>query len=449
MTSVAFDTSLVAGALDFAQQQGCPDWSEVELAWRRLGRHQWEPDSAAGHPNIHAPDAGQSDDSCTSVPSESRQQGLRLVPASTVAPEKVTWAWERRIPVGVVTLLVGQGGLGKSTLIAYLAAGWSRGTLLGDWDGRLVDVVIASAEEHRGAVIVPRLMAADADLRRVHFIESVVDGSAADIDLDGQVDELEQRLVASGARVLCIDTVVSHIPGNHDSYKEQAVRRVLSPLAHMAERLGIAVLGTMHLNRRDARDVLTRISGSGGFGNLARSILLLAPDPDDPEGPTRMLAHGKCNVGPKAPTQRVRVEGREVICDDDTLISTSRIVVIGDAPGVATAELLGPVEDSEARTALEEAQGFLRDVLGDGEVAARDVQRQARDAGIAERTLRRAREGLGVTSRREGFGAGVPSMWSLPTCPSDPLDVHVATWPSMARDGQVGDAADEALELVG
>jgi hypothetical protein len=81
-------------------------------------------------------------------------------------------------------------------------------------------------------------------------------------------------LVTGQVRVLVVDTVVAHIPSAHDSYKEQHVRAVLKPLARMAERCGIAVVGVMHLNRRETRDVLTRISGSGGFGSLARSVEL-------------------------------------------------------------------------------------------------------------------------------------------------------------------------------
>ncbi len=94
----------------------------------------------------------------------------RLVAASSVRPERVTWAWTDYIPTGMVVLLVGEGGKGKSTELYRLAAGWSLGTLPGDFYGRPVAVAIASAEDHRAAVIVPRLMAAGADLTRVHFV---------------------------------------------------------------------------------------------------------------------------------------------------------------------------------------------------------------------------------------------------------------------------------------
>jgi hypothetical protein len=93
--------------------------------------------------------------------------GVVLVQASTVTPERVSWAWDQRVPIGMASLLVGAGGVGKSLEIDALAAGWSRGTVPGDFFGTPVDVAIASAEDHRAAVIVPRLLAAGADLKRI------------------------------------------------------------------------------------------------------------------------------------------------------------------------------------------------------------------------------------------------------------------------------------------
>jgi AAA domain len=256
--------------------------------------------------------------------------GVRLVPAVTVQPELVDWAWAGRIPVGMLGLLVGEGGLGKSLLGCYLAAGFSRGSIPGDFEGQPVDVAIASSEDHRAAVIVPRLIAAGADLTRIYFVEQVDDeGVASDIDIEGTVDRIEAALIEPRVRFLLIDTVVSHVPSEHDSHKEQHVRRVLAPLARMAERQGIAVLGTMHLNRRENRNVLTRIMGSGGFGNLARSVLVVGLDPQEaPDSTVRLLAHGKCNVGRLAPTLRMRVDTTET-STGGRVYSEARVELLG------------------------------------------------------------------------------------------------------------------------
>jgi hypothetical protein len=339
----------------------------------------------------------------------------------------------------MVILLVGEGGKGKSTEMCRLAAGWSRGTLPGDFHGRPVAVAIASAEDHRAAVIVPRLIAAGADLTHVHFVEAITAGVAGDIEIDGQVEELESTLLAAGVRALLVDTVVSHVPRGHDSYKEQDVRAVLKPLARMAERCGMVVLDTMHLNRREARDVLTRISGSGAFGNLARQVLLFAEDPDDPDGPTRILAVGKSNVGARASALRLRIEGCIVPGADGETIPTSRLVVVGDTTHTA-GDLLGARAEEEDRSAVSEAVDFLRDLLGGGALPARTVREEAGRADINRAAVRRAQKRLRIVPRKQGMGGGW--VWELPS-----EDAHIPT--EEAHAGTVSTfSADEHLRAL-
>jgi hypothetical protein len=342
--------------------------------------------------------------------------GIVLIPASSVTPERVSWAWDQRVPIGMASLLVGAGGLGKSLQFCALAAGWSRGTVPGDFFGTPVDVAIASAEDQRAAVIVPRLLAAGADLRRIHFLQQIdPDGDASDIAIDGEVAALEETLVAGKVRVMLVDTVVAHIPAVHDTYNEQRVRAVLKPLAKMAERHDMVVLGVMHLNRRETRDVLTRISGSGGFGNLARSVMLFARDPDDPEGPTRILASAKSNVGGSGETLKLRLESCLVRADDGREIQSARLVEVG-ASSFTSTELLAAPADSEERNAVSEAADVLRDILADGPVEAKEAKRRVMDlAGVSARTVDTAKKSAAVITFHHGFGKDRgPWLWRLP-----------------------------------
>ena len=376
----------------------------------RLDRAKFAPE------DVHAQEKVYTQGPCASSGSDVH---LRLVTASSVEPERVSWGWQDRVPVGMVTILVGQGGVGKSLELVTLAAGWSRGTIPGDFYGEPVPVAIATAEDHRAAVVLPRLVAAGADLSLVSFPEVVsADGVPGDIAIDGRFEELERGLSEAGVRALLIDTVIAHMPGGHDSYKEQDVRAALKPLAHMAERCGIAVVGVMHLNRREARDVLTRISGSGAFGNLARSVLVFATDPDDPDGSTRILAVGKSNVGARPSALRLRIEECLVPTDDGLEIPTARVVVMGDTTHTIS-DLLGAPSDDGERTALAEAVEFLHDLLADGKVPALRVQEEARAAGVSG-MLRRAQKRLGIRPRKHGMTGGW--VWELPT---DGADEHL------------------------
>jgi hypothetical protein len=77
---------------------------------------------------------------------------------------------------------------------------------------------------------------------------------------------------------------------------------------------------------------------------------------------------------------------------------------MGPTDHTATQLLAATTDDAEERSALHEARDFLVDVLAQGPRFANDVVAEARQGGIRERTLRRAKAALGVESQRDGFG---------------------------------------------
>ena len=344
---------------------------------------------------------------------EENPNGLRLVIASTIKPEPVAFAWEGRIPLQCLTLLVGLPGLGKSSLTTDVAARATRGQLSGDLRGVLVHVVVATAEDARSSVVVPRLTSAGADLDRVHFVDVFREGIAGDPVLPDDVDALEDEMRRVGARLLIVDPIVAHLSGQIDAHKDQSVRRVLARLKRLAESLNASAVGILHLNKASSTEIFSRVSGSVGFQGAARSMLLVAPDPQDPEGPDRILAQAKSNVGPVAASLRFRIEGRTVEGPDGP-INTCGVAWLGEAQ-VRSADLLTST-DSEERTALGEATNWLREMLEGGPRPPKDIRREARGAGISEATLGRAKSRLGVRSvKRGGYFGGDPSWdWRLP-----------------------------------
>jgi hypothetical protein len=70
-----------------------------------------------------------------------------------------------------------------------------------------------------------------------------------------------------------------------------------------------------------------------------------------------------------------------------------------------------PVRDVSV---VEEAETFLVDLLAAEPLPANDVFAAAKQAGIAERTLKRAKKNAGIATKREGFGRGSYVLWSLP-----------------------------------
>ncbi len=345
-----------------------------------------------------------------------------LAPASGFRPEPVRSAWEGRVPLGMVTLLVGVPGKGKSTLTVELVARASRGQLPGDLFGRPVTVALATAEDAISQVVVPRLLAAGADLDRVKIIQvRHGEGSIGGLSLPDDIDKLREELIMAEARIVVVDPLVAHIVGSINTWKDQDVRRVLAPIAHLAEEADAAVIGVMHLNKNQTSDVLNKVGGSVGFGAAARSVLFFATDPEDPdpESYKRILAHAKCNVGPLAPALRFRVEGREVQGDVGVTIKTSAIAWCGEARGVSAADLVvepATAEDRQAKTTkeqeIEEAMEVIRQLITGATTEAEAVQHELKRLGIRERVWREAKARLGVRSKKSSFKAGWE--WVLP-----------------------------------
>lgn len=334
-------------------------------------------------------------------------EGSRFVTlnAQDVRPERIEWLVPGRIPTAGVTLLVGDPGLGKSMLTTDLAARASRCEL----DRQRPFALMISAEDALAPVVVPRLQAAGAELSGVAFIEPI-DLGEAPLMLPDDASEFEAKIAHYGPCLVTIDPLSAFIASKVNSWRDQSIRLALRPLHAMAERHRCAIVIVAHLNKSVGVDPLYRTGGSVGIPAAARSALLLARDPDDPDGERgrrRILAHFKSNYGLLAPSLSYEIES-VTLNNDGQEISTACIRETGESDHGAHALLARP--DHEERTERDDALDFLRVELADGARPAKDVKREARDAGISDRTLARAKAELAVESQRVG-GAGGAGHW--------------------------------------
>ena len=165
-------------------------------------------------------------------------KGRRLVltDLAAVRPQPVRWLWQDRIPLGVPSLLGGKPKLGKSTLAYDLAAKVTTGTLDGDLAGEPSNVLVVTFEDLVAETVVPRLMAAGADVTKVRTIEVEHDGEHDLVSLPDDVSGIEAAALEHGVRLLIVDPLMAALTGGTDSHRDSQVRRVLAPLAKLAER---------------------------------------------------------------------------------------------------------------------------------------------------------------------------------------------------------------------
>jgi AAA domain len=366
----------------------------------------------------------------------------------------VSWLWAGRIPLGVLSLLAGRPKLGKSTLAYELAAQLTTGELEGDLAATPGNVLVVTFEDLIAETVVPRLCAAGADLSRGRTIEALEGDQRDLVSLPGDVPRIAEAAAEFDVRLLIVDPLMAALAGGTDSHRDSQVRRVLAPLAKLAEERGLAVLTIMHLNKGQGADLIGRIGGSVAFTGAARSLLVFGADPQDPDGEDgcmRVLAQ-RGNLAPRAPSLSFRIEGR-VIDGPDGQIPTSRLVCLGESEARAD-ELLASVSTAEERTERDEAIEFLRAELEDGPRNARDVKTAARDAGISDATLRRAKAQLGISSGRVGGAADAGHWeWSLRCSPlrehlSQEQGEHLRENPIAQRDRGISESLRRSLNLT-
>ena len=336
---------------------------------------------------------------------------IETICASVVKPEKVRWLWEKRIPFGKLTIFDGDPDVGKSVVTIDIAARVSTGR--GFPDGARcedpMNVAIANVEDGVADTIVPRLMAAGADLERVQIIQGLRDGKGGRrlLDIPGDVGALEKFVEEHDIKLLIIDPVLTMLGG--DANKDQDARKALAPLRDMAEQTGCAVIAVRHLNKSVGLKAIQRGGGNMGLIGVARAGSFFAKDPED-DG-RRVMALHKSNLVEKPPSLVYRIVSSAVY-------ETARVEWLGVSAHDAYTLSVSPASPHE-KSVLEEAKDFLREELRDGSAWAKQVYKDARDAGIAEITLRRAKTALGVKSARESTDGW---SWSLPPKGDHALD---------------------------
>jgi RecA-family ATPase len=367
-----------------------------------------------------------------------------LTRLADVQPQRTTWIWPGRIPRGKLTVLDGDPGLGKSLMTMDLAARVTRGDVMPDKQPNDLDgpagVVVLNAEDGLADTVRPRLEAHGAVLERVVALTGVRRLPEDPNDLTPiedaphlkDIKELEEAIASTGAALAIIDPLMAFLPDDVNAHRDQQIRRVLAPIAALAERTNAAILVVRHLNKGSASNPLYRGGGSIGIVGAARSGLLVARDPDDETGARRVLAVQKCNLAAPVPALTYTIE----VQDDQPVIKW------GEESTHTAGSLLAEPERGDEKSAVADARAFLRELLEPAPMAVKDIKKQATAAGIFWRTVERAKGVEGVRSSRAGFTAEAGWLWTWPDKKRDAKTDETKT----ANTANEPDAAEDDIE---
>lgn len=387
---------------------------------------------------------------------------LHAVRASGITPESCDWLWEHDgefwIPLGGLVLLGGREGAGKSTWTARLVAQITNGKMKGEFLGQPRSVIISATEDAWPQTIIPRLMAAGADLDRVIRVD-VIDGEVTSgMSLPHDVPALRKLILNEDVAMVVLDPLLSTIGGNGrelDTHKDSDVRKALEPISLVAAESRATFLGLIHQNKSTGGDMATRLMGSRAFAAVARAVLVCAEDdavedsaamldldddgaealpavpPASAVAKTRRFLFGqiKNNLGPKVQTSvRYELVGHVVGNDEKTgkPIRTSRVQILKDEHGnyvkadyiedavTSTERAVATKVDGrrkpEGESVQDKCNAWLMSVLSVSPRPSREVKAIGAVQGHLPAAIQRASKALGVTMTGEYHNP----TWSLP-----------------------------------
>lgn len=325
-----------------------------------------------------------------------------MINMESVKVEQIEWLLYPFIPFGKVTIIQGDPGEGKTTMVLQIIAKLTRGepillnqksqkeaqkdneknlkqeVLPQDNPMQPVNVIYQTAEDGLGDTIKPRLLAAGADCSRVLVID---DREQPLTMLDVR---LEEAIMQTKARMVMLDPIQGFLGTDVDMHRANEIRPLMKRVAVLAEKYHCAIILIGHMNKNSNGKSSYRGLGSIDFQAAARSVLIVGRLKDEPE--LRVMCHVKSSLAPEGKSVAFRL-------DKETGFQW-----IGEYDISADDLLSGDARGQKSRIAKE----FLLDILADGGMAQKKIEEEASKQGIKKKTLRNAKQELEIDSVKRG-----------------------------------------------
>lgn len=328
---------------------------------------------------------------------EKQNVELKLIHMEDVVSKEVEWLWYPYIPYGKITIIEGDPGEGKTTLVLKLAAALSRGLPLpcdDDKEYEPIHIIYQTAEDGIEDTIKPRLEKAGADCSMIRVIDET------DKELSMTDDRLEQAIIETKARLIILDPIQAYIGATVDMHRANEIRPVLKHLGIIAEKHNCAIILIGHMNKASGSKSTYRGLGSIDIQATARSVLLVARLRDKPN--IRIMAHDKSSLAPAGDAI-----GFEITEDNG-------MVCIG--PYDITIDELLSGNEGRGKKKLDIAENFIKEYFGTNKVIpSNEIMMEAAKRSIKRNTLLSAKKKLGITSDKEKLEDGtIYWTWVMP-----------------------------------
>jgi hypothetical protein len=381
------------------------------------------------------PDDGMPADDPYQEPPEGRR--LKVTRASEITMKATRWLWEQYgtkwIPLGTLALLGGREGVGKSTTSYDCVAKITRGLLPGHLNGTPKSVIVCATEDAWAETIVPKLVAAGADLDRVLRVDSISpEGFEGALSLPADVQRLRQLIGEEDVAFVLLDPLLSTLDIKLDSHKDAEVRLALEPLSRLAHDTQVSMLGLIHENKSNAADLLTRIMGSRAFTAVVRAVLYCARHEDELDDAFGMGNHDryvfgqlKSNLGPRAKFGiTYHIESAHVGHDEDLDLPIWNSKVVWDGltdesiQDIVTAQEKRKAKSPNVESAQSKAEKWLEAYLSKhGATPSKKVKAMAGRDGHSEASIKRAKDALDIYVGKIP-GTHNETTWELPAPPT-------------------------------